>query len=128
MKLKKMKYQRRKRVILEKSEKLSRIKEICESYYAEGKQVNAIVCQTGLSRSVVYRIISKFASDNPEIADQMKKSGKDVTPKDYEALKKEVSRLQSALSREKLRADFYEEMVAYGKEVLGIDLKKGGTR
>ena len=29
---------------------------------------------------------------------------------------------------ERLRADFYEEMVAFGKEVYGIDLKKAGTK
>ncbi|MBR1447013.1 MAG: hypothetical protein IJ586_08035 [Alloprevotella sp.] len=28
------------------------------------------------------------------------------------------------MRREKLRADFYEEMFAFGKEVYGIDLKK----
>ena len=28
------------------------------------------------------------------------------------------------LKKERLRADFYEEMVAFGKEVYGIDLKK----
>ena len=31
-------------------------------------------------------------------------------------------------TRERLRADFYEEMVAFGKEVYGIDLKKAGTK
>ena len=38
---------------------------------------------------------------------------------------KKVSELESKLKRETLRADFYEEMVAFGKEVYGIDLKKG---
>ena len=45
----------------------------------------------------------------------MKKNGKDVTPDDYKALQEEV-------------ADFYEEMVAFGKDVYGIDLKKAGTK
>ena len=43
-------------------------------------------------------------------------------------LQEENARLQSELKREKLRADFYEEMVAFGKEVYGIDLKKAGTK
>ena len=34
----------------------------------------------------------------------------------------------SIKKRERLRADFYEEMVAFGKEVYGIDLKKAGTK
>ena len=58
----------------------------------------------------------------------MQKRGKDVTPEDYKQLQAEVSRLQSELKRAKLRADFYEEMVAFGKEVYGIDLKKAGTK
>ena len=58
----------------------------------------------------------------------MKKKGNDVTPEDYKKLLEEVSTLKSQLKKEKLRADFYEEMVAFGKEVYGIDLKKAGTK
>jgi hypothetical protein len=56
------------------------------------------------------------------------KKRKDVTPADYKKLQAEIARLQSELKQEKLRADFYEEMVAFGKEVYGIDLKKAGTK
>ena len=72
--------------------------------------------------------LCKFASENPEMAEKMAKQGKDVTPSDYEELLKKVSELESKLKRETLRADFYEEMVAFGKEVYGIDLKKAGTK
>ena len=58
----------------------------------------------------------------------MKKKREDVTPDEYKKMLEELSTLKSALKREKLRADFYEEMVAFGKEVYGIDLKKAGTR
>jgi hypothetical protein len=58
----------------------------------------------------------------------MKKKRKDVTPDEYQKLLEKVSTLESELKREKLRADFYEEMVAFGKEVYGIDLKKAGTK
>jgi hypothetical protein len=58
----------------------------------------------------------------------MRKKGSDVTPEDYRKLLEEVSALKSELKKEKLRADFYEEMVAFGKEVYGIDLKKAGTK
>ena len=47
---------------------------------------------------------------------------------EYKKLLEELSTLKSELKREKLRADFYEEMVAFGKEVYGIDLKKAGTK
>ena len=56
------------------------------------------------------------------------KKRKDVTPDDYKKLQAEIARLQSELKQETLRADFYEEMVAFGKEVYGIDLKKAGTK
>ena len=56
------------------------------------------------------------------------KRRKDVTPEDYKKLQQEVARLQSELKLERLRADIYEEMVAFGKEVYGIDLKKAGTK
>ena len=82
----------------------------------------------GLSISTIYRKIHNFEASNPQIANQMQKQGKEITPEDYRKLQAEVSRLQGELKREKLRADFYEEMVAFGKEVYGIDLKKVGTK
>jgi hypothetical protein len=56
------------------------------------------------------------------------KKRKDVTPADYKKLQAENARLQGELRREKLRADFYEEMVSFGEEVYGINLKKAGTK
>ena len=84
--------------------------------------------KTGLSRNCVYTILRTFASENPQLAEEMKKSGKDITPADYESLKQELLELKKQLAHEKLRADFYEEMVAFGKEVYGIDLKKAGAK
>lgn len=51
-----------------------------------------------------------------------------MLPADYVKLQEELSELKKKLAEERLRADFYEEMVAYGKEVYGIDLKKAGTK
>ncbi|MCC8015303.1 MAG: hypothetical protein LIO87_08905 [Eubacterium sp.] len=58
----------------------------------------------------------------------MKKQNKDILPADYQKLALELSSLKKELAKERLRADFYEEMVAFGKEVYGIDLKKAGTK
>lgn len=104
-----------------------RTKEICELYYAQNVPVSEITIQTGCSRSVVYKIIHNFALENPELVESMKKQ-KEVSPADYDNLKREIAHLKASLKREKLRADFYEEMVAFGKEVYGIDLKKAGTK
>ena len=57
-----------------------------------------------------------------------KKTKEDVVPEDYKKLLEENARLRSELKQAKLRADFYEEMVAFGKETYGIDLKKAGTK
>ncbi len=102
-------------------------KEICELYFVQSLPVREITRQIGCSRSHVYRILRTFASEYPDIIESMKKQ-KEITPDDYEALKREISHLKCSLKREKLRADFYEEMVAFGKEFYGIDLKKAGTK
>ena len=102
--------------------------EVYYLYKVEHQSVPSIMEKKSLKRSKVYRILRTFASENPEMAEKMAKQGKDVTPSDYEELLKKVSELEGKLKREKLRADFYEEMVAFGKEVYGIDLKKAGTK
>ena len=102
--------------------------EVYYMYKVEHHNVPTIMEKKSLGRSKVYRILRTFASENPEMAEKMAKQGKDVTPSDYEELLKKVSELESKLKRETLRADFYEEMVAFGKEVYGIDLKKAGTK
>ena len=90
--------------------------------------VSEIVSKTGIKRTQVYYFLSTFASEYPELSEQMKKKKDEVMPDEYQKLLEKVSTLESELKREKLRADFYEEMVAFGKEVYGIDLKKAGTK
>ena len=110
------------------SERNQLMYEVYYLYKVEHQSVPSIMEKKSLKRSKVYRILRTFASENPEMAEKMAKQGKDVTPSDYEELLKKVSELEGKLKREKLRADFYEEMVAFGKEVYGIDLKKAGTK
>ena len=76
----------------------------------------------------IYRYLHTFEEENPKLIEQMKKQGPNIIPEDYKKLQEEVLRLKCELKRERLRADFYEEMVAFGKEVYGIDLKKAGTK
>ena len=103
----------------------SRLEKSCyEMFYLQGVPVAEVARKTGLSRQTIYTYLRNFEVINPQIAEQMKKNGKDATPDDYKALQEEVARLKGELKREKLRADFYEEMVEFGKDVYGIDLKK----
>jgi hypothetical protein len=90
--------------------------------------VPEIISKTGIKQTQIYRFLHTFASEYPDLVGQMKKKREDVTPDEYQKLLEELSTLRSELKREKLRADFYEEMVAFGKEVYGIDLKKAGTK
>ena len=94
----------------------------------EGMDVKSIIEKLGVSRSRVYKALTTFEQENPQQVELMKKRGKDGTPEDYKKLREEIAILKKDLTRERLRADFYEEMVAFGKEVYGIDLKKAGTK
>lgn len=91
-------------------------------------KVSDFSVEKGISVRTLYRWIRTFEAENPQMAEQMKKQGKEVTPEDYKKLLQEITELKKSLAQEKLRADFYEEMVAFGKEVYGIDLKKAGTK
>ena len=102
--------------------------EVFSMHCIENLSASAIIRKTGLNKNRVYKILSTFAVENPELAEQMKKKGKDLVPEDYTRLQKELADLRKQLAKEKLRADFYEEMVAFGKDVYGIDLKKVGTK
>ena len=107
---------------------ISLMKDVFDMRYVQHLRESEILSRTGLKRTSYYKILSTFAAEYPDIAEQMKKKGSDVTPEDYKKLLEEVSTLKSQLKKEKLRADFYEEMVAFGKEIYGIDLKKAGTK
>ena len=101
---------------------------VYEMRHLQHLSIPEIVSKTGVKRTQVYRFLSTFASEYPDLVEQMTKKREDVSADDYKKLLEEVSTLKSQLKREKLRADFYEEMVAFGKEVYGIDLKKAGTK
>ena len=110
------------------SNRINDMRLVYELYHLQRQSVASIISRTGIKRSQVYRFLRIFAAEYPELTEQMKKKREDVSHDEYKKLLEEVSTLKSELRREKLRADFYEEMVAFGKEVYGIDLKKAGTK
>ena len=110
------------------SSRINEMKEVYEMFHIQHLRVAEIMSKKGMKHYKVYHFLRTFAAEYPELAEQMKKKGSDVTPEDYRKLLEEVSALKSELKKEKLRADFYEEMVAFGREVYGIDLKKAGTK
>ena len=106
--------------------------ELCKEIYSlhalEHLTISEISEKIGVARSNVYRKIRTFETENPELAEKMSKNGKEIIPEDYKKMLQEMAELKKQLKAERLRADFYEEMVAFGKEVYGIDLKKTGTK
>ena len=102
--------------------------EIYRLHVVEKERVSDLMKKFGLSKSGLEKVLHLFEERNPKEAALMKQQKKDGTAEDTQELLREISRLKKELSTECLRADFYEEMVAFGKEVYGIDLKKAGTK
>lgn len=84
--------------------------------------------KTGLKKGTVYHYLYTFESDNPQVAEQMKKRGSEITPDDYKKLQEAYARMFAAFKREKLRADFNAEMIAFYEETYSISSKKAGTK
>ena len=105
-----------------------RFRDVYSMFALEGLSRHEISQRIGVSPSTVWRIIRTFEAENPQLSEEMKKKGKDVSPEDFRKLLAEVNNLKAELKKEKLRADFYEEMVAFGEEVYGIELKKAGIK
>lgn len=99
-------------------------KEIYRLYALEHLTMSEISVKFGYALSSIHYKIRTFEAENPELAEKMRKKGKDIIPEDYKQLLQEIAELKKQVKSERLRADFYEEMVAFGKEVYGIDLKK----
>lgn len=119
---------RRSKSLESELERIRLQKQVYDMVRVQHLSIEDVKKKTGLSRWSVYNYLRIFEAENPQVAEQMKKRGTDITPEDYKKLQEENARLQSELKREKLRADFYEEMVAFGEETYGIDLKKAGTK
>ena len=115
-------------IYVKSSNRINAMRQVYEMRYMQNLSVPEIISKTGIKQTQIYRFLHTFASEYPDLVGQMKKKREDVTPDEYQKLLEELSTLRSELKREKLRADFYEEMVAFGKEVYGIDLKKTGTK
>ena len=115
-------------IYVKSSNRINAMRQVYEMRYMQNLSVPEIISKTGIKQTQIYRFLHTFASEYPDLVGQMKKKREDLTPDEYQKLLEELSTLRSELKREKLRADFYEEMVAFGKEVYGIDLKKAGTK
>lgn len=101
-------------------------KEVYELIRIQGMTWESVKEKTGSGVSTISHYLRTFEAENPQLAEDMKnkKTKEDVVPEDYKKLLEENARLRGELKQAKLRADFYEEMVAFGKETYGIDLKR----
>ena len=110
------------------SGKTDKFRELLDLHYIDHVPFVEISKKIGVPSATLHRWIRTFEHETPELSSLMRKNAKEITPSDYKSLQAEISKLKKELADERLRADFYEEMVKFGKEVYGIDLKKAGTK
>ena len=84
-----------------------------------------------IGHATVSRWIAIFVSENKEISIRMKKQKRPAVPPvvnsedtDVKSLHSEILRLQSALKRESLRADAYDEMIRVAESKFTISIRK----
>ena len=83
--------------------RINEMKEIFEMHFVHHMQEKEILSLKGLNKGTYYQILRKFAAEYPELAEQMKKKGRDIVPDDYRKLLEEVSTLKTQLKKEKLQ-------------------------
>ena len=102
-----------------------------QMYYVDGLSVPSILEKIPVVRSTVYHWIRIFASENPEMVEQMKKKAvsSELAAADYKQLKAEILRLRRQLSEAELKAVAYDTMIDVAEEMFNIPIrKKAGTR
>ena len=62
---------------------INEMKDVFDMRYVQHLRESEILSRTGLNRTRYYKILRTFAAEYPDLADQMKKKGNDVTPEDY---------------------------------------------
>ena len=69
-------------------------KEIYRLYALEHLTMSEISVKFGFALSSIHNKIRKFEAENPELAENMKKKGKEIIPEDYRADASKCVRLQ----------------------------------
>lgn len=103
-------------------------REIYDMFYVKNLSQPEISAKTGYSRSQVYHILHTFADENPQKSSEMKEESKTFTQEEFLKLQAELKETKAQLKRQTWETAIYKELVAIGKEVYGIDLKKAGTK
>ena len=105
--------------------------EVIRLHYEKGYGEDRISRILPIGHATVSRWISIFVSENKERTVQMRKSKPPSQPlsastqvKEFKSLQVEVSRLQSQLKHERLRADAYEEMIHVAESKFNISIRK----
>lgn len=105
--------------------------EVIRLHYEKGYGEDRISRILPIGHATVSRWISIFVSENKERTVQMRKSKPPSQPlsastqvKEFKSLQVEVSRLQSQLKHERLRADSYEEMIHVAESKFNISIRK----
>ena len=86
-------------VYVKSSNLVNDMRMVYEMRHLQHLSIPEIVSKTGINRSRVYKFLAIFASEYPDLVEQMKKKKEDVTPDEYKKLLEELSTLKSELKR-----------------------------
>jgi DNA-binding transcriptional regulator LsrR (DeoR family) len=106
-------------------------KEVIRLHYEKGYGQERISRILPIGHATVSRWIAIFAAEKGKKSVQMHKSNPQKQPStsatqvnDFQSFEAEVSRLQSQLKHERLRADAYEEMIQVAESKFKIAIRK----
>jgi transposase len=104
---------------------------VIKLHYEKGYGEDRISRILPIGHSTVSRWLAIFAAENDSKSVKMRKSKPQSQPspavaqvKDIKALQMEVTRLQSQLKHERLRADAYEAMIQVAETKFNISIRK----
>lgn len=103
-------------------------KEIYRLYALEHLTMSEISVKFGFALSSIHNKIRKFEAENPELAENMKKKGKEIIPEDYKQLLQEIAELKKQVKSERASCRLLRRNGSLWQGSLWYRLKKAGTK
>lgn len=98
---------------------------IARSYYQYHVLVREIMAKMSISSTSVYRILGNFATNNPQIVEEMKQN---ATPESLSQenieLKKRLAAMEQELHEAKMAAAAYNKMIDIAERLYKIPVRK----
>lgn len=98
---------------------------VSRCYYQYRYPMSKILKEFNLSKATGYRIIRKFAAENPQKVEDMKKNQTpDDLSKENVALRRHLAEMEKALYNANMRADALDKMVDIAERLYKIPVRK----